>query len=121
MGHSNYGKLKSIGESYTEALKGIVVKFWNVYGHEADPEKSHVITDFINKAKDFNLIKMRTSGKEERQFLYGDDCAECLHIISKQYYNIAKERKLDIASFEWTSILDVAKIISKYFFFIVLS
>ena len=32
MTHSPYGILKSIGETYTRALKGLIVKFWNVYG-----------------------------------------------------------------------------------------
>ena len=47
MSYSTYGILKAIGEKYTKSLKGLVVKFWNVYGYEKDEEKSHVITDFI--------------------------------------------------------------------------
>jgi hypothetical protein len=43
MSYSTYGTLKAIGEKYTEALGGIIVKFWNVYGYETDMEKSHVI------------------------------------------------------------------------------
>lgn len=115
MNHSVYGRLKSIGESYTKALNGLIVKFWNVYGYETDPEKSHVITDFIKKAKETGKIEMRTSGQEERQFLYGDDCAECLYILSKKYKEIPRDKHLHITSFEWTKIIDLAKIISKYF------
>ena len=69
MGYSPYGQLKRIGEIYTEILGGIVVKFWNVYGIEKDLEKSHVITDFIIKAKNKKVIDMLTDGTEERQFL----------------------------------------------------
>ena len=70
MGHSSYGTLKKIGEWYTHILGGIVVKFWNVYGIEPDLEKSHVITDFILKARDTGIINILTDGTEKRQFLY---------------------------------------------------
>lgn len=115
MNHSVYGRLKSIGESYTKALNGLIVKFWNVYGYETDPEKSHVITDFIKKAKETGKIEMRTFGQEERQFLYGDDCAECLYILSKKYKEISRDKRLHITSFEWIKIAELAKLISKKF------
>ena len=74
MGYSNYGVLKKIGENYTKVLKGITVKFWNVYGVEKDLSKSHVITDFILKGLKYKTVKMLTNGKEEREFLYAEDC-----------------------------------------------
>lgn len=113
--HSTYGILKSIGESYTRALNGVIVKFWNVYGYENDPEKTHVITDFIKMAKNENKILMKTDGQEERQFLYGDDCSECLVILSKIYEKIDRNKPLHITNFEWSKIIDIARIISSYF------
>ena len=110
--HSTYGILKSVGESYTRALNGVSVKFWNVYGYENDPEKTHVITDFIAMAKIEGKITMKTDGQEERQFLYGEDCAECLLILSKMYNEIDRSKSLHITSFEWTKIIDIAEIIS---------
>lgn len=115
MVHSTYGILKSVGESYTKALNGVIVKFWNVYGYEKDPKKTHVITDFIKMAKNQGKIVMKTDGQEERQFLYGDDCAECLSIISKMYDEIDRSKSLHVTSFEWTKIIDVANIISSEF------
>jgi nucleoside-diphosphate-sugar epimerase len=115
MAHSTYGKLKSIGEIYTRVLNGITVKFWNVYGHERDPEKSHVITDFIKMARDKGKIMMKTDGQEYRQFLFGDDCAECLYILSEKYDKVDRDTPLHITSFKWTKIIDIAKIISKIF------
>lgn len=115
MSYSPYGILKSLGEQYTKILGGLVVKFWNVYGYEEDLEKSHVITDFILKAKNNKKIEMLTDGTELRQFLYVDDCSECLTTLSKVYNNISKDEKLHITSFKWHSILDVAKIISDFF------
>jgi nucleoside-diphosphate-sugar epimerase len=85
MTHSTYGILKSVGEKYTNSLNGINVKFWNVYGYETNEEKSHVITDFIKMAKKDGCIKMRTTGDEVRQFLFGEDCAEGLYILAKNY------------------------------------
>jgi nucleoside-diphosphate-sugar epimerase len=111
MSYSTYGVLKAIGERYTEALGGLIVKFWNVYGYEQDEEKSHVITDFIKMAKKDGIIKMRTNGEEVRQFLYGDDCAECLIELSKQYNNIERNKQLHITNFKWNSILEIATLI----------
>ena len=110
--HSAYGILKSIGESYTNALGGVVIKFWNVYGHETDPEKTHVITDFIKKGKLNKRIEMMTDGQEERQFLYGDDAAECLLILSRRYNEIDRNQFLHITNFQWSKIIEIAEIIS---------
>jgi nucleoside-diphosphate-sugar epimerase len=112
MNYSTYGILKAIGEKYTESLKGLVVKFWNVYGYEQDEEKSHVITDFIKMAK-LGKIQMRTTGTEVRQFLYGDDCSKCLFTLSKFYNKIDRNKELHITNFEWTSIEEIASIIKK--------
>jgi len=113
MSYSTYGVLKAIGERYTEALNGLVVKFWNVYGYEQDEEKSHVITDFIKMAKKDGVIKMRTDGEEFRQFLYGDDCAECLIKLCKNYNFIERNKQLHITNFKWDSIYSIAQIIQK--------
>lgn len=110
MSYSTYGVLKSIGEKYTKSLNGLTVKFWNVYGYETDEEKSHVITDFIKMAKK-GEIKMRTTGKEIRQFLHGDDCSECLYNLSKHYTLVDRNKELHITSFAWSTIEDIAKII----------
>ena len=50
-------EFKKIGEIYSESLNGIIVKFWNVYGIEKDKNKSHVITDFIIKAKKIKKLR----------------------------------------------------------------
>lgn len=111
MTYSPYGVLKSLGEYYTKSLNGLIVKFWNVYGIEHDDYKSHVITDFI-KMSDSGKINMRTNGEELRQFLHSDDCSEALEILMEKYNEIDRTKHLDITSFEWTSILDIAKIIA---------
>jgi nucleoside-diphosphate-sugar epimerase len=115
MMHSTYGVLKAIGESYSKALNGVIVKFWNVYGYEKDPEKTHVITDFIKMAKNQGKIVIKTDGQEERQFLYGDDCAECLTILSNMYNKIDRNKSLHITNFKWNKIIDIANIISSEF------
>jgi nucleoside-diphosphate-sugar epimerase len=112
MTYSSYGVLKSVGEYYTKSLNGVIVKFWNVYGVEDDEEKSHVITDFINMTKK-GLINMRTNGDELRQFLHSTDCSEALELLMNKYDEIDRNKNLDLTSFEWTSIEDIAKIISK--------
>ena len=112
MGYSPYGQLKALGELYTRILNGLVVKFWNVYGVEHDLEKSHVVTDFILKARQNKLIDMMTDGTEQRQFLYAQDCSECLLTLSKQYHDVPRDQELHITNFKWQSVLDVAHIIA---------
>lgn len=107
MHHTNYGFLKDLGERYTRSLGGWICRFWNVYGVEnCEPDKRHVITDFIDMAED-GAITMRTVGNEQRQFLHTDDCNRAIESWVNgewddptQYY--------DITSFEWSTIEDVA-------------
>lgn len=113
MSYSTYGILKAIGERYTESLGGLIIKFWNVYGYEGNKEKFHVISDFVNMAKTDGVIRMKTDGKESRQFLHGDDAAECLLTLSEQYNNIERSSPLHITSFKWTNVYKIAKIIQK--------
>ena len=112
MKHSTYGGLKFIGERMTKALGGTITRFWNVYGPERDLDKAHVITDFALKAMRENKIEMMTDGKETRQFLHAEDCSRALYMISKdptKYSGLS----LDVTSFEWTSIREIAEVVSK--------
>ncbi len=115
MSYSVYGVTKLLGEKLTRSLNGVYVKFWNVYGYEHDLNKSHVITDFILKAKNTGIINMRTDGTESRQMLYADDCSECLYKLSLAYGELEKDREYHISSFEWVTVADIAEIIASYF------
>jgi nucleoside-diphosphate-sugar epimerase len=115
MSYSPYGVMKRVGELYTTALKGLTVKFWNVYGIEHDREKSHVITDFIRKGFEEGDFEMMTDGTEERQFLYAEDCCEALEIIMESYTDFKPEDPLHITSFRSDSIRAVADMIQGQF------
>jgi nucleoside-diphosphate-sugar epimerase len=115
MSYSPYGVMKRVGELYTTALKGLTVKFWNVYGIEHDYEKSHVITDFIRKGFEDGDFEMMTDGTEERQFLYAEDCCEALETIMESYTDFKPEDHLHITSFRSESIRNVADIIQGQF------
>lgn len=115
MSFSSYGLTKSIGEKITSVLGGVTVKFWNVYGVEHDTEKTHAITDFINKAKHTGVIDMLTDGTESRQMLHTTDCSECLYLLSTKYSELPRDQKYHITSFEWTTMLDIANMIAKHF------
>ena len=115
MSYSPYGVMKRVGELYTTALKGLTVKFWNVYGVEHDEEKSHVITDFIRKGFEEGDFEMMTDGTEERQFLYAEDCCEALETIMENYTDFKPEDPLHITSFHQSSIKEVAQIIMGQF------
>ena len=115
MHYSNYGVLKKIGEIYSESLNGIVVKFWNVYGIEKDKNKSHVITDFITKAKKSKKIKMLTDGKEKRDFLFSYDCCVGLELIMRRYKFFEKRKEIHLTAAKFISIYKVANIIKNIF------
>ena len=115
MSYSPYGVMKRVGELHTTALKGLTVKFWNVYGIEHDHEKSHVITDFIRKGFEEGNFEMMTDGTEERQFLYAEDCCEALETVMENFTDFKPEDPLHITSFRSTSIKEVAAIIMGLF------
>jgi nucleoside-diphosphate-sugar epimerase len=115
MSYSPYGVMKRVGELYTTALKGLTVKFWNVYGIEKDHEKAHVITDFIRRGFEEGEFEMLTDGTEERQFLYAEDCCEALETVMENYTDFKPEDPLHITSFRSTSIKEVAEIIQGQF------
>ena len=115
MSYSPYGVLKRVGELYTKSLNGLIVKFWNVYGIEKDMEKAHVITDFIHKGFKTGDINMMTDGKEEREFLYAEDCCEALEKIMGCYDQFSSTDELHITTGVSTSILEIAQNIQSLF------
>lgn len=106
-----YGTLKRIGEHYTRLLGGVSARFWNVYGPEEVGIKSHVIPDLIQSHKDKGRIDLLTDGQEKRQFLHTEDCANALEAIMTNYIQIDRP-SVDVTSFEWTKIIDLARLIS---------
>ena len=115
MSYSPYGVLKRVGELYTKSLQGLIVKFWNVYGIERDMEKAHVITDFIHKGFKTGKINMMTDGKEQREFLYAEDCCEAMETILQNYNSFSSDDELHITTGASTSILEIAQYIQVLF------
>ena len=115
MSYSPYGVMKRVGELHTTALKGLTVKFWNVYGIEKDMEKAHVITDFIRRGFEEGQFEMLTDGTEERQFLYAEDCCEALETVTENYTDFKPEDPLHITAFRSETIKEVASIIKGCF------
>jgi nucleoside-diphosphate-sugar epimerase/predicted O-methyltransferase YrrM len=115
MDHNPYGVLKRLGEFYTEYLGGINVKIWNVYGPEEVGAKSHVIADFIDQAQKSNCIRMLTTGTEKRQFLHCNDFARAISFIISNFEKckVLYGTVIDVSSFQWVSILDVARLVAK--------
>jgi nucleoside-diphosphate-sugar epimerase len=117
-----YGSLKNISEHYVALLdNGINVRLWNVYGSEEISNKSHVIPDFIESAFKNKTINMRTQGNDERQFLYCDDLSEAIFFIIINHNTVLKLvnqnslKSIDISSYNWISIYDVAVAVQNIF------
>lgn len=115
MSYSSYGLTKSLAEKIVQTLDAITVKFWNVYGIEHDPEKTHVITDFIGMARENRCIKMRTDGTEVRQMLHADDCSRALYVLSQRYLDLPRDQEYHITNFKWNSVLDIAAIVAQHY------
>lgn len=113
--HSQYGITKRLGEFYTQALGGITVRFWNVYGNETDPEKFHVVTDFLRTAQAGKDIHMRTDGTEVRQMLHADDAADALIALMVNSIDLDRSRYYDVTSFDWISIDEIGRFIAMYY------
>ncbi len=108
----NYGLLKYLGEQFTHSLNGLVVRLYNIFGHEDISIRSHVIPDIIYQAIKSKKVVLNTNGEEKRQFLHVDDCCEGLYIASQNYHKILSECNVfDLTSFEWTSIKNVTEIV----------
>ena len=113
---SSYSILKKIGEKFSISLNGLVVRLYNVYCNEQIGIKSHVIPDMIYQANLNKKIVLNTDGKEERQFLHIDDCCRGLYILSENYQEILRTNSIvDLSSFEWVSIENLAILISSIF------
>jgi nucleoside-diphosphate-sugar epimerase len=99
-----YGITKLLGEQLAASLGGAVVRFWNVYGWEEPGEKSHVITDMVLQALTTGTIRLMTTGEEERQFIYIDDCTKHLLAIRDS----GETRPQHLTNGQWMKINDLA-------------
>lgn len=107
-----YGAIKKIGELWTQQLKGVCVRLWNIYGTKENlDEKSHVINDFVHQALNTGEIRMMTTGEEKRQFTHVEDVCEALHYLMEHNMH---SKIYDLTTFEWITIRDIADTIAKY-------
>lgn len=113
MPHSIYGHLKWIGEAATQALGGVNVRCWNIYGNELLSLRSHVVTDFVHSALARGEIRMLTDGSEFRQFLSVEDCVRFLGMIPTLKWAELLDTPLHLTSFKWTSIRELADLITE--------
>lgn len=112
----SYSHIKLLAEDYTKNLCGLLPRFWNVYSpefHIEDKSKWHLISDLVYQIKTDGVIKLKTDGTESRQFLFGNDCADALMLLAKRYDDIPRSAPLDITSFKWLNVLEIAQVISK--------
>ena len=58
---------------------------------------------------------MLTDGTEERQFLYAEDCCEALETVMDKYDEFGREDPLHITSFKYSTVTQVAAIVSELF------
>jgi nucleoside-diphosphate-sugar epimerase len=106
--NNTYGITKLLGEEWTRLLGGKTARFWNVYGWEEPGERSHVIPDLVIQAITQKRISLMTTGEEERQFIYMEDCATNLVLIRD-----SMETEVDLTNGEWVKIKDLAAIVAQ--------
>jgi nucleoside-diphosphate-sugar epimerase len=105
-----YGVTKRLGEVWTHLLGGVRIRLWNVYGPLEEPsQRSHVVGDFVYQAVIKGRINMLTNGEEKRQFVHINDVCQAFHSA----LDMGLQGVYDVTSFEWVSVIDVARIIAK--------
>lgn len=105
-----YGVTKRLGEVWSHLLSGVRVRLWNVYGAVEKPnERSHVVADFVYQALNAGEIRMLTTGKEVRQFIYVDDVCRGFH----HALDCRAQGVYDVSSFEWVEVAEVARVIGE--------
>ena len=109
---STYGRLKMVGEAYTESLDGISLRMWNVFGCEEESQKSHVVSDFIHMAKE-GVIRMRTDGTEVRQMLHVEDYAGAILALIENFEELVMARVVNVSSFQNVTVMDIAEAVQK--------
>jgi len=122
MNTNPYGSLKNISEHYVKLCdNGITVKLWNVYGNEEIGDKSHVVPDFVDSALKLRNINILTNGIDQRQFLYCDDFSSAIYTIILRHCEFVDYIKnnslnsIDISSYTWTTIYDLALTVKHIF------
>lgn len=105
---NSYGVTKLMAEHWTSLLGGYCVRFWNVYGWETPGIKSHVIPDLIMQALTQGKISLMTTGEEERQFIYMDDCVRQLDLIRS-----GSNKDVHLTNGEWIKIRTIAEMIGE--------
>lgn len=105
---SAYGLTKLMAEYWAQQLGGRVARLWNTYGWESPDKKSHVVTDLVLSGLQTDSVKMMTTGKERRRFIYKSDSVRLL----KQFFD-SDLKSIDIAGERWISILELATEVAK--------
>ncbi len=112
---SNYGASKLACEGYissyahTYGIKGTVLRFANIFG----PRSTHgIMYDFYNKLKrNPNEMEILGNGKQEKSYLYIDDCIEAMLVATqkqKEIYSV-----FNVGSEETHSVNQVARVMCK--------
>jgi nucleoside-diphosphate-sugar epimerase len=105
-----YGVTKRLGEVWTHIVSGVCVRLWNVYGGYEEPSvRSHVVSDFVWQALNKGKIEMLTTGEEKRQFIHIDDVCSGF----RKALDLNSTEIVDITSFEWVKVIEVAEIIAE--------
>ena len=62
--------------------------------------KNHLVSDLVDMALKSNEIKMSTSRRERRQFLFAEDACSALIALMDNYPDLDKSVSYDVSSHE---------------------
>ena len=65
--------------------QGKSVRLWNLYGRERVGRKSHVLVDWALQCLERGAVAALTDGREQRQFLHGQDAAAALALLMRRF------------------------------------
>lgn len=114
---SPYGKSKEISEWMitNSKIKGISLRFFNVYG-EKQPQSSSIVSNFISAALEGNNLIIHGDGLQSRDFIYVRDIVEASILAAKTLpkgiYNVGTSVNTTVVDLA-TKIIQLTKSTSK--------
>lgn len=114
---SVYDEAKRFGEALTMGFKRKynldtrIVRIFNTYGPQMQPDDGRVISNFINQALANRAITVYGDGSQTRSCCYIDDLVEGLTRL--MFNEKAKGEVVNIGNTEEKSILEIAKLVKQ--------
>lgn len=106
-----FGEALTIGYVRKHRIDARVIRIFNTYGPNMQPDDGRVVSNFINQALAKRSITIYGDGSQTRSFCYVDDMIEGLKCA--MFLNTTEGQVINLGNPKEMSILELAKLIKK--------